>query len=153
MKFKVGDKVRIKDSEYKTIWEITDISTDREGNEFVAEMVDTGDEESYSDVAWYEEELEYAEELELANKTVTVTLDDVKTFAEWQTDIQTVFGVSLISLDYDGIAVTNPWLDETGRFELDNKQAIRNYGVESYTKFIKEAIEALKFAKENGYKL
>ena len=26
-----------------------------------------------------------------------ITLDDVKTFAEWQIDIQTVFGVSLIS--------------------------------------------------------
>ena len=66
-----------------------------------------------------------------------ITLDDVKTFAEWQTDIQTVFGVSLISFDYGGIAITNPRVDCTGRFELSNK----------------EAIKALKFAKENGYKL
>lgn len=64
-----------------------------------------------------------------------------------------MFGVSLISFDCDGIAITNPWLDCTGRYELSNKEAIRDYGVESYVSFIKEVIKALKFAKENGYKL
>lgn len=82
-----------------------------------------------------------------------ITLDDIKAFAEWQTDIQTVFGVSLISFDYFGIAITNPWVDCTGRFELPNKDAISEYGVKNYTKFIKDVVDKIKFVKENGYKL
>ena len=62
-----------------------------------------------------------------------------------------MFGVSLISFDCGGIAITNPWLDDTGRFELDNKQAISQYGVKNYIEFIKEAVKALKFVQENNY--
>lgn len=142
MKFKIGDRVKIKGDNRHRIFEITEISKGPGDIEFVSFMIDINNEDNYSDVAWHEEELE-----------AVITLDEVKTFAEWQTDIQTVFEIPLISFDYAGIAITNPWIDETGRFELDNKQAIRNYGVENYTKFIKEAVKALKFAKEDGYKL
>ena len=62
MKFKIGDRVRIKDSDDKTIWEIIDTSKDREGNKFVSYLIDTENEENYSDVIWYEEELEFVED-------------------------------------------------------------------------------------------
>ena len=163
MKLKIGDKVRIKTDEDMTLYKIMAIDKDAYDNEYVAYMVGVYDETDYSDASWYEDELIFVgrasenKEPELTKRedtnTYKITLDDVKTFAEWQTDIQAVFGASLISFDFEGIAVTNPWVDETGRFELSNKQAIRVYGVKNYTKFIKEAIKALKCAKENGYKL
>lgn len=163
MKLKIGDKVRIKTDEDMTLYKIVAIDKDAYDDEYVSYMVGVYDETDYSDASWREDELIFVgrdpenKEPELTKEedtnTYKITLDDVKAFAEWQTDIQAVFGASLICFEYGGIAITNPWVDETGRFELDNKQAIRRYGVESYVSFIKEVIKALKFAKENGYKL
>ena len=103
--------------------------------------------------SWYEAELTFVgrDQKEESFSDVNndkITLDDIKVFADWQTNLQYCFGISIVSINFYGISITNPWLDETGRFELNNKHAIMEYGVKRYTKFIKEAIEALKTMKE-----
>lgn len=147
MKFKIGDKVRIKQCP-GTIWKIVEISQGLLGKSWIRCLEDVNDKTNVSKNLWFENELEHAKD-----NNETVTLDEVKAFAEWQTNIQLVFGMSLIYFEMWGVAVTNPWMDNTGRAELSNKQAIRYYGVKNYTKFIKEAIQALKLIKELGLKL
>lgn len=65
MKFKIGDKVRIKDSIYKTrlynvVWEIMEIVTDRDGNEYVTLLFNTKDEYDRISKRYSEDELEFA---------------------------------------------------------------------------------------------
>ena len=59
MKFKVGDKVRIKAEDI--IYKIVEIEVDAFDDEYVSFMVNVNDKNDYSDASWYEDELEYAD--------------------------------------------------------------------------------------------
>lgn len=62
-------------------------------------------------------------------------------------DTQSKLGAAIVDFDGDGIAIVNPWVDCTGRYNLSNKEAIREYGVENYTSFISRAIQAIELQK------
>lgn len=67
-------------------------------------------------------------------------LDVVRSFAEWQqeTDDPAVY------IDFDGVAIANPWMDETGRFPLDTVDASVYYGAENVMRFIMDACTLLR---------
>ena len=61
MKFKIGDKVKIKKGSNK-IWQITEVAKNCEGEEVVACMIDTGPTGEVLKITWFEDELEFAED-------------------------------------------------------------------------------------------
>lgn len=92
--FEVGDKVRIKGSLDSKVFVISDISEDREGNEMITEMYEYENEDEYSDVSWYPEELELYEDkcgtklhfppFKSYGITVDQTNEVVENFINWQ---------------------------------------------------------------------
>ena len=44
----------------------------------------------------------------------------------------------LVSFDYEGQDITNPWVDPSGRFEHGYEEAVRIYGDENVTKFVND---------------
>lgn len=95
MKFKVGDKVRIKNSP-KNVWEITKIKSDYLGNKYVSCMINRNTDDIF-ELAWFENELEYAED---STERTTIGLDTeckltkdqvvkvVEEYFEWQLKTQ-----------------------------------------------------------------
>lgn len=67
-------------------------------------------------------------------------LDVVRSFAEWQQEADD----PAVSFDFDGVAITNPWMDETGRFPLDTVDSATYYGVENVMRFIMDACTLLR---------
>lgn len=48
---------------------------------------------------------------------------------------------NLVGFEFNGIYIVNPWVDETGRFDLTDEEAVELYGLENVMNFIAEAIE------------
>ena len=42
----------------------------------------------------------------------------------------------MTAFEFNGITIVNPWIDETGRFDLTDKEAIERYGLENVLNFI-----------------
>lgn len=61
----------------------------------------------------------------------------IKAFADAQWNL--IHGdMSLVGFDYHGTFIVNPWMDETGRFELSDKEAAERYG-SSFSEFCSAA--------------
>lgn len=63
-------------------------------------------------------------------------LDKVKEIADRQ--FREGEGVGFV---FNGQLIINPWMDESGRFELTNKEAIERYGEENMMMFIEDIID------------
>ena len=65
-------------------------------------------------------------------------LHAVKIFAElqWEADVDLVSFYN----EETGQQITNPWIDESGRFPLDDSEAVATYGLENVRKFVEDAI-------------
>lgn len=48
---------------------------------------------------------------------------------------------NLVGFEFDGIYIVNPWVDETGRFDLTDEEAVELYGLENVLKFVCDIIE------------
>lgn len=70
----------------------------------------------------------------------------IMAFAEWQ---QSVLEVPVISFEHDGIEISDPWKDVTGRFPLDSSQACDRYGDEKVMQFIIDACTLLRPDEKN----
>ena len=46
-----------------------------------------------------------------------------------------------VGFEFNGQLIINPWMDESGRFELTNEEAIERYGRENITMFILDIID------------
>lgn len=42
----------------------------------------------------------------------------------------------MVSFEFNGMNIVNPWYDETGRFQLSDEKAIEYYGLENVLNFI-----------------
>lgn len=62
-------------------------------------------------------------------------MDAIKKFA----GNQFLNGDSTVSFQHKGTTIVNPWYDETGRFELNDEQAIAKYGAGNIQKFCQAA--------------
>lgn len=65
-------------------------------------------------------------------------LHAVKTFAEQQSETGS-YDVSFINEETDQ-QINNPWIDVSGRFPLDDAEAVATYGLENVRKFVEDAI-------------
>ena len=43
--------------------------------------------------------------------------------------------------DFNGICIVDPWMDETGRFEYSDEEAIETYGLANVINFILQIIK------------
>lgn len=68
-------------------------------------------------------------------------LDVVKTFAEWQ---NAVMDEPAVSFEWNGIEISNPWLDDSFRFPIDSPTACRTYGEDNVLQFIIDACVLLR---------
>ena len=68
------------------------------------------------------------------------TLQKIKDFAEenFRKEYTDIYG------DDDEFAVTNPWMDHSGRFELTDEEAIKEWGLAVVVDFIEKAKEMVK---------
>ena len=98
---------------------------DCDGNDSVC--LDEGDEILLKEIASLTEDL----------------LFDVKDFA-WKQWDQFDEGEEKVAFEYEGQSIKNPWIDASGRFQLDTVKAIEIYGKENMISFVKAAIEQLK---------
>ena len=64
-------------------------------------------------------------------------LENVQRIAKHQFDF--IDCESNIGFDFNGTFIVNPWMDESGRFELTTSEAIAKYGV-NVLHFIKRVI-------------
>lgn len=67
-------------------------------------------------------------------------LDVVKTFAEWQ---QATLDEPVVSFEWEGIDISNPWLDDSFRFPIDDEGASATYGVVNIFQYIVDATALL----------
>lgn len=44
-----------------------------------------------------------------------------------------------IGFEFNGMWIINPWIDESGRFELNDEEAINTYGKDNIEEFIELA--------------
>lgn len=65
-------------------------------------------------------------------------LHAVKIFAELQWEAE-AYDVSFINEETDQ-QINNPWIDVSGRFPLDDAEAVATYGLENVRKFVEDAI-------------
>ena len=75
-------------------------------------------------------------------------LDVVKAFADWQQSVG--LGDPVVWFDYNDMAITNPWIDDTGRFPLDSKESADKYGLENVLQFIIDACMLLRPTDDRG---
>ena len=52
-----------------------------------------------------------------------------------------------ISFDYGGQSISNPWLDQSARFELSAEQAAATYGAANVISFSNEVNDYMKYIK------
>lgn len=81
MKFKIGDKVRIKKGPNK-IWEITEIDKTYDGEEVVVCMVDTSHTGDVLKLMWFEDDLEFAEDNIERMSDMKLTKEQLKIIAD-----------------------------------------------------------------------
>lgn len=67
-------------------------------------------------------------------------LDVVRSFAEWQQEAE----FPAVWFDFEGQAITNPWIDSSARFPLDTVDASVYYGAENVMRFIMDACSLLR---------
>lgn len=69
-------------------------------------------------------------------------LDKIKIFAEenWMKDPDEP---DVIKADHPEIAVTDPWLDESGRFPLTDEEAVKEWGLVAIIDFCEKALKVL----------
>lgn len=48
----------------------------------------------------------------------------------------------VVCFDCDGVCIVDPWIDETGRFELSDEEAIERYGLETIEQFVTDLLKA-----------
>lgn len=68
-------------------------------------------------------------------------LDVVKTFAEWQAS---VLDEPVVSFPWQDRTISDPWLDPSARFPLDDTQASNTYGLGNVLQFIADACSLLR---------
>lgn len=51
-------------------------------------------------------------------------------------DSSEVGSEGMVSFEFYGMNIINPWMSECGRFELSDKEAIETYGLENVLNFI-----------------
>ena len=68
------------------------------------------------------------------------TLQKIKEFAEenFCAENTDVYG------DDEEFAVTNPWMDHSGRFELDDVQAVKEWGLDVVMDFCEKAMRKIE---------
>ena len=59
-------------------------------------------------------------------------LTEIKTFAERNFALPEN---KRFTIEVDGIALANPWMDKSGRFELSDRDAVEEWGMEAVLKF------------------
>lgn len=69
-------------------------------------------------------------------------LDIIQAFGDWQMNDN--LDNPSVCFDYDGIAICNPFYDETGRFDLDIISAVNEYGENNVLQFIMDACSLLR---------
>ena len=67
----------------------------------------------------------------------------IKTFAE-----ENFCADNAIYADDEEFAVTNPWMDHSGRFELDDVGAVKEWGLDVVMDFCEKAIKEINKEKE-----
>lgn len=78
---------------------------------------------------------------------------DIRRFAREQflKLCETGEGDELVSFEYNGTSIVDPWMDPTGRFELSEEEARGMYGQEQIEEFARKA-EAKQKANERRRK-
>ena len=71
------------------------------------------------------------------------TLDRIKEFAEKNFAIEDSRLQLTVTNDYIDCNVSNPWIDRTGRFQLDDEGAVKEWGLDLVMEFCKEAEKML----------
>ena len=65
----------------------------------------------------------------------------VKAFAYENLEMQAEGVEDLVGFEFNGIYIVNPWVDETGRFDLTDEEAVETYGLDNVVKFVCDIIE------------
>ena len=69
-------------------------------------------------------------------------IERVKALAEMNyIDSSEIGNENMTGFEFNGIKIINPWIDETGRFDLNDEQAIKTYGLENVLNFIMNMLE------------
>lgn len=76
-------------------------------------------------------------------------LEKVKAFAEKNFSLPEA---KQVSVETDEFNVTNPWIDQSGRFPLTDEQAVREWGLETVIAFYEVAKEAVYAEEEAAYR-
>ena len=64
-------------------------------------------------------------------------IDKVKEIAEKNfTDSCEIGDEGMVSFEFHGMNIIDPWMSECGRFELSDEKAIETYGLENVLNFI-----------------
>ena len=85
---------------------------------------------------------DYAIAFDVADCSVRGTmLDVVKTFADWQ---WCVLDCPVVSFEHNDIAISNPWVDESARFPLSDREASETYGATNLLQFIIDVGDLLR---------
>ena len=72
-----------------------------------------------------------------------MTKEELKRIKDFAEDNFCNDGPDQIFADDDEFAVTNPWMDHTGRFPLDDAGAVKEWGLAVVIDFCERAAEAL----------
>lgn len=85
-------------------------------------------------------------------------LEQIRRFAEHNYDrlysadpAEEAKGVD-ISFDYKGQSISNPWLDQSARFELNTEKAAATYGAANVISFSNEVNEYMKYNTTQNFK-
>ena len=68
-------------------------------------------------------------------------LDIIKAFAEWQ---WSELDEPMVSFEYNDQTISNPWIDTSARFPLDDASACAEYGEDNVFQFIIDACSLLR---------
>ena len=74
----------------------------------------------------------------------------VEEFVAWQNNVDAIFEDPIVSFDFEGQCITDPWVDPSARFPHTTVDAIRMYGVQNVAKFITDVITFLFDIKEEA---
>ena len=66
-----------------------------------------------------------------------VSLDEIRKFAE--ENFAADDDSQKLAVEICDVAVSNPWMDESGRFELTDEQAVQTWGMQGVMDFCAEA--------------
>lgn len=78
------------------------------------------------------------------------SLEDIRKYVDLQNNLTFIlFGVNMIDyaqeigFDYEGVFITNPFMDDSYRIEYDLKESIEVYGRENVEKFLNDVVDFL----------